>query len=147
MTTAHEYAAGIIVLNKDSESAIWTVLVKHADGRYGFPKGHIELGESTEVTARRELLEETGLVAGDLLPQTLTETYDFDRNGIPTTKHNEYFITVVTDRAPVKPLAEYATEITDARWVSLDEAQEVFQYDESKRLLEPAIDSAQGAPI
>ena len=144
MTTAHEYAAGIIVLNKDSEGTIRTILVKHADGRYGFPKGHIEQGESAEVAARRELLEETGLIAEELLPQILTETYDFNRNGISTTKHNEYFITVVTDRAPVKPLAEYAIEVLSAEWMSLEEANMVFLYGESKRLLEPAINNAQG---
>ena len=36
------------------------------NGRWGLHGGCMELGESTEQTARRELFEETGLVAGKL---------------------------------------------------------------------------------
>src|SRR5580700_5389769 len=38
------------------------------DGRYwGFPKGHIEAGETPEVAAMREISEETGIALGSLV--------------------------------------------------------------------------------
>lgn len=47
-------------------------------GQWNFAGGHAEFGETPEQTARRELREETGLVAGEIKPLfCLGETYVF----------------------------------------------------------------------
>ncbi|MEI6267141.1 MAG: NUDIX domain-containing protein [bacterium] len=51
-------AGGIITRIKGGNTEI--LLVKHADNKYSFPKGHIEQGESEEEAAKREIIEETG---------------------------------------------------------------------------------------
>jgi 8-oxo-dGTP pyrophosphatase MutT (NUDIX family) len=55
--------ATVVVLNEKGE----ILLQQRSDsGDWGLPGGAMEIGESLEETARRELLEETGLTAGRL---------------------------------------------------------------------------------
>ncbi len=55
----------VIIKNKDNE----VLLQKrtHPKGKWGFPGGLMELGESTVETAKREVFEETNLVVDDLM--------------------------------------------------------------------------------
>lgn len=55
--------AGVILLNDKNE----ILLGRRTDnGYWGYPAGSMELGESFEECARREVLEETGLACGKL---------------------------------------------------------------------------------
>jgi len=54
--------SAVIILNKANE----VLLQKRYKGGWGLPGGLMELGESLEDTAKREVLEETGLTISDL---------------------------------------------------------------------------------
>jgi 8-oxo-dGTP pyrophosphatase MutT (NUDIX family) len=56
-------AAGVVVRAPDGDILLQR---RTDDGRWGLPGGALEPGESLEDAARRELFEETGLVAGEL---------------------------------------------------------------------------------
>ena len=65
--------AVVIILNDQNE-----VLLQHrTDGGWGLPGGLMELGESLEETARREVKEETGLAIGDLELQGIFSGKDY----------------------------------------------------------------------
>jgi ADP-ribose pyrophosphatase YjhB (NUDIX family) len=50
-------------------------------GRWGFPGGVLELGETVAAGAMRELLEETGVIAEPIGPLTVIDTIDRDDEG------------------------------------------------------------------
>ena len=52
----------VAVMNESGE----ILLQKRWDGSWGMPGGLMELGETTEETGRREVLEETGLQVGEM---------------------------------------------------------------------------------
>ncbi len=62
---------GVLVMVFDEQHRL---LLQHgiADNTWDFPGGYMELGETTEETARREVREETGLNVGEL---TLFKVY------------------------------------------------------------------------
>jgi len=65
-------AAGILLYRKKDEGV--EVLLVHASGNYNkkapwsIPKGGVEEGETLEAAARREVWEETGITAEEIIP-------------------------------------------------------------------------------
>ncbi len=55
-----EISAGAVVFRKENNK-IYYLLLHYEAGHWGFPKGHIEKGESEEEAMIREIKEETGL--------------------------------------------------------------------------------------
>ena len=51
---------------KQIEGRNYYLIIKSLNGDVGFPKGHMEIGESELETAIRELKEETGIDTGEL---------------------------------------------------------------------------------
>lgn len=51
---------GVLVI-RDGKAPLARRKGSHGDGEYSFPGGYLELGESFEECARREVLEETGM--------------------------------------------------------------------------------------
>ena len=56
-------ACGVLVVRGEPTESF--LLMKHKD-RWDLPKGHLDGDETEEECARRELLEETGIAAGDI---------------------------------------------------------------------------------
>ncbi len=47
----------------------------HGDGNWSIPGGHLEFGESFEQTAKREMMEETGLTIKNICFGAITNDY------------------------------------------------------------------------
>ncbi len=61
MTNKVGVGIGVILLNENNEILLGLRKARHA-GLYGLPRGMLHFGETFEECARREVIEETGLI-------------------------------------------------------------------------------------
>lgn len=113
-------------------------LLIRARGRWSFPKGLVERGESPAETALREIAEETGLPPGRLrlLEPLPTVEYAYRWDGVLVFKTLHNFLLEADGDAPLEP---QLTEIEEARWFRGREARAALGFKNTKETLEAAI--------
>jgi 8-oxo-dGTP diphosphatase len=121
-------AAGGLVQRR-RQDGVDEILVVHrrAYDDWSFPKGKLELGESEEDAAVREVEEETGLRCR--LEHELATTSYRDARRRPKTVR--YWV-----MTPISGELAAANEIDDARFVSIAEARSLLTYARDVELLE-----------
>lgn len=121
------------VIYKYENNKLYILLVKHNKGHFGSPKGHVELGETEEETALREIKEETNL---DVILDNkfrYVVTYSPAKDCI---KDVVYFIATPKTN-DIKPQEE---EISEINWYEENIAIEKATYDDEKKILTAAIE-------
>ena len=123
MSMEKEISCGAVVINEKNE----ILLVKTVKGYYGFPKGHMEKGETKLETAIREVKEETNIDIEIVDSKEFLLSYEMD-NGV--------FKDVVLFLAkPVtKEVKRQEEEISDIKWVYIDRVNSCFDFDDIKNL-------------
>ena len=125
----YEHSAGAVVFTRINNE-IKYVIIRSPQGFYGFPKGHIEAGESEVQAALREVSEEVGLSVS-ILPDFRTEDAHPIPNKKDVIKHIVYFAAEYADQE-IKFQRE---ELLGAELMSFDEAMAAFQFENSKRIM------------
>ena len=107
---------GVIAIVLSDDKVLLVQRSKTPDqGLWGFPGGHVELGETLAEAACRELAEETGLagVAGPFL-----DVIDVIQRDADNLLHMHYaLVAVAVTQVTGMPVA--ADDALDARWVSV----------------------------
>ena len=131
-----EKSCGAVVFTRDEDGQIRYVLVQQRSGRFCFPKGHVETGETEHQTAMREIWEETGL-RPQILPEFReTETYEVQKKpGV--LKDVFYFLAEYSGQRIDPPPSD---EIRDVRLCSYEEALELLPTESRKNILTKAND-------
>lgn len=117
-----EKSCGTICINNEK-----VLIIKQMQGFYGFPKGHVEIGETEVETAIRETKEETNIdvvVDEDLrFPLSYIVNDNIDKEVV-------YFV--------AKPLNSFITiqesELLDAKWVNIEDVESILTFDNLRDL-------------
>ena len=121
-----ETSCGFILANHRS-----ILLLQYPQGHWSFPKGHVEAGEDHHATAKRELLEETGIEEIRIIPSWRERTeYSYTRKG--TKNHKQvYWYLAVTEEYVV----ELSHEHTNFLWLDIDNALDQLTFEQEKIVL------------
>lgn len=117
----HEKSCGVILVHDDK-----VLLVEQLSGSVGFPKGHMEDGETEVETAIRETKEETNLdVSIDFNKRFLISYIQKET----ILKEVVYFL--ATTQTP-SDLQAQSKELKKAFWVEIDKVEETLTFDNLK---------------
>lgn len=135
-----EFSAGGIVF-KDGK----VLLIKNSSmtdpnkSYWGFPKGHIENGQSSKETALREVEEETGAKA-EILDKVGDSKYVFPYEGEKIFKVVVFYLM----RYLSGEINPQQSEIQEVRWFDPDEALEILSFSTDKTHLKKAMEIMNG---
>lgn len=115
-----ELSAGGIIL-KYIDGKIHILLIKYKNGLYGFPKGHLEPGETEIQAVRREIKEEVGLENIEVMDRIGA----FERNN----KNISIFYVKVDNFNHLETTEE------EYCWVDINKAPGLMKYEEDSSFL------------
>ena len=115
------------------------LVVHQHNNSWSFPKGGIEPGESALEAAQREIVEETGISELKLLAELGSyERYSIALDGVGEQKElglrKRTFFLFTTNQTELHA-EDPDGEITEARWVTIDEAQQLLTHPKDKEFL------------
>lgn len=126
-----EKSCGALVF-RERGGKLELLLIRHRfGGHWSFPKGHVEAGENEQQTALREVWEETGLEI-ELVDGFRHSVEYFPKPYIK--KQVVYFL----GRAVNDDTRMQEEEISELRWVTIDEAQRMVTFANDKNLIQQA---------
>jgi len=127
------YAAGGIVKKLDS------YLLINRNNHWDLPKGKMEFGENEEETAIREVEEECGIQALQIVKPLRTTYHVFHEKGKQRLKITSWFLMETVDQSEPIPQAEEG--ITQAKFIAKEALSEMsaFMYDNIRELIQDFI--------
>ena len=123
------FSAGGIIIREgnDGPKVLVTQHSKHKG--WDFPKGHIEIGESSESTALREVEEETG-VKGEIIEKVGRTQYFYWDQGERVLKQVTFYLMKYLGEGK----ATTSFEVSDKKWLSIDDVEEQLTFKDTKEL-------------
>ncbi|MGD2216094.1 MAG: NUDIX domain-containing protein [Gemmatimonadales bacterium] len=138
-----ERSAGGVIYRWRANGSLDVLLIKDGYGNWGWPKGHLETGESLEAAALRECGEETGLTRLQVRAWVGTTDWYFRAGDKLIHKFCDYFL-VQADPAELA-VPRRAEGIQACRWLPSEEAGARLTYTNARHVLAAAQQRLVGA--
>ena len=137
-----EKSAGAVIFHYENNERKF-LLLHYPSGHWDFPKGHMEKGETEEMTLRRETFEETGIQDLNIVSGfRKTISYFYNAKGQEREKRRKNGQNIHIWKKVVYYGAEthereikISDEHTEYIWLPFDEALEKITFDNSKRVI------------
>lgn len=127
----YEHSCGAVVFTRISGVPHY-LMIHQTAGHWGFPKGHMEPGETERETSLREVFEETGVRVRLLEGFRAVSEYDLPKPD--TRKRVIFFLAEFKDQE----VRAQEAEVQNARLLPYREALELLQHADSRRVLTEA---------
>ncbi len=122
-----------VVAYKTLENVNYYLVIRSINGDIGFPKGHMEVGETEIETAVRELKEETNI--GVKIAQGFRQQIEYPLPGRgDAIKQSVYFL----GRCTSDNIICQVSEVADATFLPYSEALKAITFDDTKKILKLA---------
>lgn len=129
----YESSCGAVVFRMIAGEVRYLLIKNKRSANWGFPKGHIERGETKEDTARREVLEETG-IGIQIIPGFISKS-EYTIQG-KVEKSVSIFVAKTSD---TQTIIQHE-EIEDYIWLNYDKAIKTLKFENDRSILERAHD-------
>jgi 8-oxo-dGTP pyrophosphatase MutT (NUDIX family) len=133
LNRVEETSAGGLILDRRAPGA-QGALIGRLDRRdrllWSLPKGHVESGETPEMTAVREVEEETGILGRVIAPLGVIDFW-FVAGGRRVHKTVHHYLLL----AESGELSDADVEVTEVAWVPLGDFDARLAYEDERRLV------------
>jgi 8-oxo-dGTP pyrophosphatase MutT (NUDIX family) len=132
----NEFSSGGIVYKDNQFLLVENSRMKNPEEKWwGFPKGHLEAGESNEQAAVREVEEETG-IKSEIIQKIGHSKYTLTKNGEKIFK----VVTIFLMEYISGELNAQIEEVSNVIWLPYEEALKKLSFPKDKELLKKAKD-------
>ena len=135
--TKEQVSAGGVVYRRRAERVEVALISVGEQGRWQLPKGLVGRGESPEEAALREVAEETGLACEIVGGLEKVEYWYFSKGGARRVRFHK-FVHFYLMRYASGDVSGHDDEVNEARWVGLEDAEEMLAFRGEKKVMAEA---------